>query len=79
LLIPGGDIEDATAITLSQNGTYQGYLRASLDFVQEIATDSMNGPDKAMNLAIFNAGGFLMNGHQAGVLQNSYHPRKVCQ
>jgi hypothetical protein len=47
--------------------------------VQEIATFSMNELNKAMNLVIFNAEGFLMNSHQMKVLHNSYHPRKFCQ
>jgi hypothetical protein len=50
-----------------------------LDSTQEIATVSMNGPDKAMNLVVFNAAGFLMNSHQMEVLQNSHHPRKFWQ
>jgi hypothetical protein len=50
-----------------------------LDSAQEIATISMNGLNKAMNLMIFNAEGFLMDNYQMEVLQNSYHPRKFCQ
>jgi hypothetical protein len=39
----------------------------------------MNGHDKAMNLVVFNANGFLMNSDQMEVLQDSYHPWKYCQ
>jgi hypothetical protein len=47
--------------------------------VQEIAIVSMNVHDKAMNLVVFNADGFLMNSDQMEVLQDSYHPGKYCQ
>jgi hypothetical protein len=55
LPIPDGEIKEIAAITLSQNRTHQGYLRDSLDSVHEIATVSMNRPDEAINLVIFNA------------------------
>jgi hypothetical protein len=37
--------------------------------MQEIAAFSMNGPDEAINLVVFNAEGFLMNDNQMDVLQ----------
>jgi hypothetical protein len=76
---PGGDIEEIIAFNRSQNGIHEGCLRDQLDSVQEIATISMNGPDKAMNLVVFYAAGFLMNSHQKEVLQNSHYPPKFWQ
>jgi hypothetical protein len=54
--IPGGT-EEIIASILSQNTTFQGYLRDRLDSVREIATVAMDEPDDGMNLAIFNAEG----------------------
>jgi hypothetical protein len=42
--------------------------------VQEIATVLMNGRDEAVNLVVFNAERFLMNGPQVKVRQNSDYP-----
>jgi hypothetical protein len=64
------DIEEIIVVILSQNGRYQGHLRARSDSVQEVATVSMNEPDKGINLVIFNADGLLMNDHQMEVFQN---------
>jgi hypothetical protein len=55
---------------LSQNGPYQGHLRAQPESVQEIATVSMNEAHKGMNLVIFNADGLLMSDRQMEVLQD---------
>jgi hypothetical protein len=77
--IPPGGTEEIITSVLSQNRTFQGYLRDRLDSVREIATVAMDEPDDGMNLAIFNAQGALLDDHQSEVVCNSYHTQKLSQ
>jgi hypothetical protein len=76
---PPGGIEEIIASILSQNKTFQGYLRDRLDSVREIAPVAMDEPGDGMNLAIFDAEGALLDNHQLEVVRNSYHPQKPSQ
>jgi hypothetical protein len=40
---------------------------------------SMNEPDEGINLAVFNAGGLLLNDYQMEALRNSYQPQRLSQ
>jgi hypothetical protein len=66
------DIKQIIALTLSQNKTMQGHLRARLDCVRDITTVSMNEHEEEMNRAIFNAERLLPRDQEMGVLRNSY-------
>jgi hypothetical protein len=44
-----------------------------------MTTVLINKSEEGVNLAIFNATGFLRNAHQMAVLQNEWHPRKSGQ
>jgi hypothetical protein len=37
----------------------------------------MDEPDNGMNLAVLNAEGVMLNGHQLDVVRNSYHTQKL--
>jgi hypothetical protein len=74
-----GDIQDIINVILAQNETLQDYLKDRLNSVRQIASVSMDTPDKGMNLAIFNADGIVRNDYQIEVLQNLYQIQKLCQ
>jgi hypothetical protein len=75
--IPPGGTEEIIASILSQNGTFQGYLRDRFDSVREIDTVAMDEPNDGMNLAIFNTDGTLLDDHQLEVVRNKYHTQKL--
>jgi hypothetical protein len=62
---------------LTQNKTFQGYLRDRLDFIQEIAILSLEEPDNGLNLAIFNADWVVINDHQSEIPGNFYYTQKL--
>jgi hypothetical protein len=76
---PPSETEEIIASILSQNRTLQDSLRDPLDSVREITTVAMYEPDDGMNLAIFNAEGAMLDGHQLEVVRNSYHTQKFSQ
>jgi hypothetical protein len=65
-----GDSDEISIVILAQNGPCRRDLRDWFNSGEEIGTLSMNEPNKGMNLVVFTAERFLMNGHQMEVLQN---------
>jgi hypothetical protein len=77
--IPPGGKEEIIASILSQNRTFQSYLRDRLDSVREITNVAMDEPNGRMNLEILNAEAALLDDHQLEVVRNSYHTQNFHQ
>jgi hypothetical protein len=67
------------ALFLAKNNTLRNFVREGVDSMQETVRVSGDEPDQAVNLAIFNADGFIRNEHQIQALSKTHRVEKLSQ